>query len=144
MRYINTNSKICKFSMKERRNEGMMQRRCAKKVTFFVSLKKGLYAVSDGIGKMTEYMLKMTVCKHCMTTDIYSVKKGMYINCDCMKYPTEYILKPTVFRFCLYVITNLLNVLIQASIDILYGMNIWTQTMNVCKSYIDNYNQITN
>ena len=126
--------------MKERSNEGMMQRRCAKKVTFFVSLIKGMYAVSDGIGKMTEYMLRTTICKHYMNT----VKNGMYINHDCMKFSIEYILKSTVCKYCLYAITNQLNIWIQSSIVILYGMNICTQTMNVCKSYIDNYNQITN
>ena len=126
--------------MMERSNEGMMQGWTVKKVTFFVSMLKGLYVVSDCIGKMTAYMLKMDICKHYMTTEMYSVKNGMYICSDGMKYPT-------VYRIYLNAITNLLNVLIHTSIEILYGANIWihgmsicTQTMNVCKSYIDNYN----
>ena len=155
---MNTSSKVCNFSMKERSNEGMMQGMYTKKVTFFVSLKKGLYVVSDCIGKMTAYMLKRNVYKRCMKTDRYPVKNVLYINSDGMKITTVYMLHPTVCNCCLYTTTNELNIWIQASIEMLYrmnicieasnemlfGKNIWIQTMNIYKSYIDNYNQITN
>jgi len=162
---MNTSNKECNFSMKERSNDGMIQRRIVNKVTFFVPLINGMYVVSDCISMMTGYMLKMTMYKRYMMRAMYSakrgtysVKNGKYINRDDMKFPTEYMLKPIGCNCSLYVITNELNIWKQASIEMLYGMNIcieagnemlygmniWIQTMNIYKSYIDNYNQNKN
>jgi len=113
MRYMNVNSKICNFSMKERSNEGMMQGRNVKKVTFFVSLKEGLYIYNDCMKILTVYILQKDIYKRYMIAEMYTVrksfKKGMYVNSYNMKYSAECMYIPTICNCCLYVITILLN-----------------------------------